>query len=392
MPHELTRRGFLLGTMATAGAAFAMNRGIAADAVPSLIVDDLRVISWKPPLYHGWPTVAKRKNGELLLAFSGGRESHVCPWGRLELMRSKDGGETWGWPQVIYDSPIDDRDAGVLETPSGAILLTNFTSLAYADLLAQAPKKPQAWPELKLREWKAAHERLSEEQRQGELGNWMWRSNDGGVTWSARYRVPVNSPHGPFSLADGRLLYPGIDLWGKPRKVGVAHSTDDGRTWSWLADIPARLGDDLANYHELHGVEAANGTLIVHIRNHNTANAGETLQTESQDGGKTWSTPHPIGVWGLPSHLLRTSNGRLVMSYGYRKPPFGNQVRLSDDHGRTWSSPLTISGDGAGGDLGYPSTVELGNNRFLTVWYERLKDSPLAQIRQARWHLVMQPL
>ena len=50
------------------------------------------------------------------------------------------------------------------------------------------------------------------------------------------------------------------------------------------------------------------------------------------------------------------------MSYGYRRAPFGNQVRLSADEGATWTMPMTISGDGAGGDLGYPSTVELDDS------------------------------
>jgi hypothetical protein len=45
---------------------------------------------------------------------------------------------------------------------------------------------------------------------------------------------------------------------------------------------------------------------------------GETLQCESADGGKTWCEPHEIGVWGLPSHLLRLRNGNLLMTYGYR--------------------------------------------------------------------------
>ena len=73
------------------------------------------------------------------------------------------------------------------------------------------------------------------------------------------------------------------------------------------------------------------------------------------------------------------------MSYGYRKPPFGNQARVSIDSGRTWSEPITISDDGHSGDLGYPSTVECDDGTLVTVWYEVLKDSPLAQLRQARW-------
>ena len=110
---------------------------IVAD-VPNFEVHETRFISWKPPLYHGWPTLARRADGELLLGFSGGRESHVCPFGRLEWMRSKDDGKNWGWPQVLYDSPIDDRDVGVVETQKGTLLSTNFTSLAYKPILAKA--------------------------------------------------------------------------------------------------------------------------------------------------------------------------------------------------------------------------------------------------------------
>jgi hypothetical protein len=42
---------------------------------------------------------------------------------------------------------------------------------------------------------------------------------------------------------------------------------------------------------------------------------------------------------------------------------------------------------GAGSDLGYPSTVELPNGEFVTVWYERLKDSPRAVLRKAQWSI-----
>jgi hypothetical protein len=169
--------------------------------------------------------------------------------------------------------------------------------------------------------------------------------------------------------------------------VGVCESTDDGVTWRWLAEIPPRTGDAVKNYHELHIVEASDKRLIAQIRNHNAANKGETLQTESEDGGKTWSAPHSIGVWGLPSHLLKLRDGRMLMSYGHRRAPFGNQARISTDHGRTWSDSMLISGDGIGGDLGYPSTIELADGTLLTVWYEKMKDVPKAVLRQARWKL-----
>jgi hypothetical protein len=298
-------------------------------------------------------------------------------------MRSYDRGETWTWPQVLLDSPIDDRDAGICVTPTGTILVTTFTSLAYVDLL----RSSESWPAEKRSRWLAAHNRVSEPQRKQELGTWIVRSEDGGVSWSARASCPINSPHGPIVLRNGRLLYAGKDLWGGTHQVGVWQSDDDGRSWQPLALIAARDGDDVKHYHELHAVETTSGRLIVHIRNHNQANNGETLQCESEDGGRSWTTPHPIGVWGLPSHLLRLRDGRLLMTYGYRRPPYGNQARISEDDGRTWSEPIVLSDDGASGDLGYPSTVQLDDGQLVTVWYELRPDSPRAVLRQARWHL-----
>ncbi|MFM9966482.1 MAG: sialidase family protein [Planctomycetaceae bacterium] len=385
-----SRREFL----ATGAVAFLgmTTSSTARAASPKIEVLERRVISWKPPLYHGWPTLARRKNGELLLVFSGGRERHVCPFGRVELMRSHDDGQSWCWPQVLLDGPIDDRDAGVVETANGSLLVTTFTSLAYEATLqkmekaAPVPGPEKAEHDKLLAEWRAAHGRISAEQRQQELGTWMIRSTDGGVTWSARYAVPLNSPHGPVVLREGRLIYAGKALW-KDDRIGVCESKDDGLTWDWLATIPARTGDDPKQYHELHAVEAADGTLLAHIRNHNRENAGETLQSESTDGGRTWSVPHSIGVWGLPSHLLRLRDGRLLMSYGHRRAPIGNLARVSADHGRSWSEPLTISADAKSGDMGYPSTVECADGTLVTVWYELLADSPNAQLRQARWRL-----
>ncbi|MCX6902831.1 MAG: sialidase family protein [Verrucomicrobia bacterium] len=386
----LSRRRFLQSGSIIGTAAF-LSLKPSAWAAPQIKVSETKIISHEPHYYHGWPTLARRRNGDLLVTCSGGREGHICPFGRVELMVSHDHGQSWGWPQVLLDSAIDDRDSGVLETARGSILVTTFTSLAYEPTLAAAAKRkqgaPGAWPDERLRAWQSAHDRLSAAQREAELGQWIIRSTDGGVTWAARQPSIVNSPHGPIQLADGRLLYVGKELWTGQKRTGVSESTDDGQTWRWLAEIPARPDDTARNYHELHAVEAGDGRIIAHIRNHNKTNSGETLQSESADGGKTWSVPHPIGVWGLPSFLLRLRNGSLLMTYGHRRAPFGNQARLSTDRGGTWSEPLIVSGDGAGGDLGYPSTVELEDGTLLTVWYETMKSSPRAVLRQARWRV-----
>jgi len=80
-------------------------------------------------------------------------------------------------------------------------------------------------------------------------------------------------------------------------------------------------------------------------------------------------------------------DGRLLMTYGHRRAPLGNQARVSDDHGQTWSEAILLSTDAASGDLGYPSTIQRDDGSLVTVWYERLASSSFAQLRQAVWRL-----
>lgn len=385
MRSAISRRTLLSASAATAAFTILPSRKGRAAAPPAEILET-RVISQDSRFYNGWPTVCRRASGQLVVTCSGGREGHVCPFGRVEMMTSDDDGKSWSYPRVLLDGAIDDRDSGVLETAKGTLLVTTFTSLAYEDSLAKANTEKK-WPAEQLARWNTVNARIPAEARKKELGVWMIRSTDGGVTWSERYDSLVNSPHGPIQLADGRLLYAGKDLWRPGERVGVCESTDDGQSWRWLADIAPVEGHSHTEYHELHAVESGDGRILVQIRNHNTKHARETLQCESSDGGKTWTKPASIGVWGLPSHLLKLRDGRLLMSYGHRRAPLGNQARVSTDQGRTWSEPIILSGDGITGDLGYPSTVELADGTLLTVWYERMKDSPSAVLRQAKWRL-----
>ena len=98
---------------------------------------------------------------------------------------------------------------------------TTFTSIGYADILARAEELESQgkgkWPREKLARWQAIHRRITAAEREIELGSWMIRSTDGGRSWSSPYRCPVNSPHGPIQLSDGRLLYAGKIFWyGRP--------------------------------------------------------------------------------------------------------------------------------------------------------------------------------
>ena len=421
-PHRadsrpITRRTLLksagIGAAAFVGARLPLFTATvtAAAAAPAFEVLWVKPISQTPEFYYGWPTVGVTKDDELIVSVSGGRQGHVCPFGRVDLFRSHDRGETWSWPRTIYDGPIDDRDSGLLVTSRGTILATTFTSLAYADRFLDAEIRRRANGEKGMDDamfdrWLRTHNRIDAGQRVRELGSFLFRSTDDGVSWEKRRRIPVNSPHGPFQLRGGRILYPGIEMWTEERAeyfarekaagespapsgntVSIWYSDDDGQNWGFLAPIPVRPGDDPLLYSELHGVEASDGTLVVQIRNENKRDDGATLQTESTDGGKTWSEPRLIDVWGHPSHLWRLSDGRLLMTYGYRREPFGQQARVSGDCGKSWSEPMLLTGGGPPRDLGYPSTVQLSDGSLVSVWYEQPDPDQNARLMTARWVL-----
>ena len=186
-PMPINRRDMLKTTAGLAGAA-CLTAPKRALADSQFEIDSITTISSQPQLYHGWPTLARTARGELLVVCSGGRESHVCPFGRVELIRSKDGGNTWSFPRVLLDGPIDDRDAGVLVTAKGTILVTTFTSLAYDEPTMQ--KKLASFSPQRRKRWLGAHQRISAEQRKQELGCWMIRSTDGEIgRASCRERV-----------------------------------------------------------------------------------------------------------------------------------------------------------------------------------------------------------
>src|SRR5258708_5246049 len=101
----------------------------AADNPATIISND--TVCKEAGRYIGWPTITKTRDGELLVVFSGDRDAHICPWGKTQMVRSHDNGQTWSQPETITNSPLDDRDAGIIQTKSGALLVSWFTSTAF---------------------------------------------------------------------------------------------------------------------------------------------------------------------------------------------------------------------------------------------------------------------
>jgi hypothetical protein len=346
--------------------------------------------------FVGWPTIAKGKSGDLFIVYSGGRSHHVCPFGQIHMIRSGDQGQTWTWPRTLADGPLDDRDTGILSTAKGTLIVNWFSSLTWEWMLEEKPEQvKKTIGEKERAEWERRRKWLTNDVRARELGVWSIRSTDNGHTWSSKIDTVTGSSHGPLQLSDGRLLHLGkrrtppgqLGTKGGPytSSIGASISLDDGQSWKLHSEIEPMAGHNSSEYHELHGVQAGDGRVVVHIRNHNEKHQYEVLQTESTDSGKTWGAVHPTGLWGYPAFLLRTADGRLITTLGHRREPMGNQIAVSEDHGQSWSKQTPINTDSKG-DLGYPATAELSANVFLTVWYDQ-QDRKGTCLRLAKWRL-----
>lgn len=329
--------------------------------------------------YLGWATIAKTRAGELIVAFSGDRDSHVDPWGKTQIIRSLDQGKTWSKEETITNSPLDDRDAGIIQTKKGTLVVSWFTSIV---AINNDPRFPGAYDR-----YRRHGEKLTQEIRDQWLGNWTRRSEDNGKTWEKPVRTIGTAPHGPISLHDGRLLYMGLATFdGKP-EVSIEESKDDGRSWQLISRIP-KPADLLPGWSEPHIVELKSGKIIGMIRYQPRPGPHHLLQTESTDGGKTWSPVHSTGIWGLPPHIIQLKNGWLVMAYGYRKPPYGERACISRDEGKTWDLKNEVLLTGAPGqDLGYPSSVELDDGSILTVYYQPEKYGQPTFLWSTHWKL-----
>lgn len=345
--------------------------------------------------YFGWPSVARLDDGTLVVASSGLRSEHICPWGKTVLNVSHDDGRTWSAPRVINDTPIDDRDAGVVHLGAGKLLVSWFTSDTRQ--YANADWVRERFGVDEVERWQATLATWTDELVQRWLGSWVVLSEDRGSTWSAPIRVPASTPHGPIILANGDLLYLGKDAteMSEGRIVG-ARSHDGGRTWQLQGTVPLYPGTVGTNYHEPHVVELPDGRLVGMIRiegegTNALVTAGlvefSLMQTDSADGGKTWSTPKPLGFHGSPPHLLRHSTGVLVCVYGYRQPGYGQRAMLSHDDGVTWEHDWVIRDDGPDGDLGYPASVELADGSLFTIYYQKVPGDKKCSLLWSRWTL-----
>ena len=340
--------------------------------------------------YQAWPTVARGENGTLYAASSGHRLGHVCPFGKNYLYISTDEGKTWRGPQIINDTYMDDRDAGLCTWGEGNLLLSWFTA-TMDGLDKREPKTPLLSTPMA----KAVRDtwRAFPKEDVGE-GSFVRISPDGGKTWGQKIRVPVTAPHGPICRKDGSLLYFGKVFLCKEEgyqsgMICAVESRDGGNTWYKLGDVPVPDDVPLNRLHEPHVVELPNGRLLGGIRiNGETDRFGNTIYTTfSDDGGKTWTMPKPTGASGTPPHFLLHSSGAVIMTHGRRAATNYEIAMISWNGGESWSEEIVISPESPDWDLGYPSSVELSDGSVLTVYYQKYGNDTYNSILYTKWQL-----
>lgn len=319
-----------------------------------------------------FPVLTTTPNG-MLVAVLRGAAGHLGLAGRIDIVRSLDGGQTWTYPNIVADSVRDDRNPGLGTSTKGAIILSYTCASSYdADGKYIACKRDEVEKNWDMR---------------------ITRSTDNGLTWDEPYELTYTplrscSPFGKMvALPDGTILMP---CYGKPAaevpgvkmdKINVddscaylLHSHDDGRTWGEASLICINAGEPAVMLR-------SNGQLFAAVRREQM---GKTVWgLHSTDGGFTWSEPVQItGDMKHPGDLLELSNGDILLAYGNRiTPPARVEGFISRDGGQTWlDCLLTFSGHLRGYnadfprhvDLGYPSSVLVPGSKpssGVTIYY-----------------------
>ena len=314
---------------------------------------------------------------------------------KILLQRSLDSGETWPRENdvVVWDEsrPLEDKRAILYRADEPGVAreqidLTSPDSAVYFPRPATGPANADG--------------------QQPTLECFAFRSGDRGHTWE---EVPTRvgnrtlgtvggvhrDGHPLVRFPDGTLL--GAMSYHNPRAdetqrpgmgtIAVYGSDDSGLTWEYVAEVasdPTGLGRP--TYAGL--ILLPSGRLQCYMLN--IGGMRDAIQmNHSDDGGYSWSQPKPIVAWGQSPWAARRKpdmirrggvhyrspwpiqlrEGRIVVLFGHRKPPYGLGLIVSEDDGATWSADAIVRDDASSSDLSYPVATQLDDGRIFTAYY-----------------------
>ena len=224
----------------------------------------------------------------------------------------------------------------------------------------------------------------------------FWISYDKAQTWMGPFDMPDFDLPGSTSRTDyildsqsSALMFLSVkkpdDIEGRTM---VAQTVNGGRTINFLSFIAPcpdiNVGD---HYYTImpSSVRISEDELIVALR----TREGTTKVIEiysSEDNGKSWeylSTP-VTGAWNPPS-MIKLSDGRICLTYGYRSSPMGIRAKISSNDGQSWGSEINLRTDAASWDMGYPRSIQRSDGKVVTVYYYTTSSTTQQHIAATIW-------
>lgn len=335
-----------------------------------------------------FPGITVAQNGDFILTFCTAPDG--LPGGEVCIMRSSDNGNSWSFPEVIARSSEPDGSAlnsvGITTLKDGTIILP------YNDVQLHG----------------------SYNDRTASL--YILRLLDDGFTWSEPIQIAADI-YEPFTyekileLANGSLLLP---IWGRYKedekwRAGVLISHDRGNTWEEYRTIAydpnahmtglyslseingfdknGKLGPDapfhpdfrphcsIDGFNEISLSNLPDGKIIAILRQQGIGGSDrlEFYRATSADGGETWSVAEQMNICGMSPCLHWSPRGRLILAYRQRSE-YGVAISWSEDYGKSWEGKLVLK-DPKGFSYtaeyqsGYPTLVNIGNNKIIVIFY-----------------------
>lgn len=273
-------------------------------------------------------SITERPGGGLFATwYAGSREGAAD----VAVMCAVHDGERWGEPRVLFDPP--GMPGGNTVVCSCGDQLWHFVDVIQSE----------GWDSAAL---------------------YLLRSDDGGETWSEA-EVFDNEPgmmvrHRPLEISSGRLILPAYD---EKSWEGVCYLTDDGgENWRRSGRIVAGSGCIQPAI-----IEREDGTLHALLRS--DGNVPHAWESDSHDGGETWSACEPSELQNPNSgaDMVKLSSGETIACFNdspNRRTPL--TLALSLDEGRTWSARRNI--ESQPGEYSYP-TLMAGNDGTVHLVY-----------------------
>lgn len=346
--------------------------------------------------YVSFPNLAKLKDDTILCAFRHAPDRqrqeefgsciHHDPEAKDVYIVSHDDGETFEQElHIILDEEmISNQDPCLTVLSNGRVISTS-----YRWLFAPLGEGPAVWGEKRYQ-----HCGIPFFNKYDSFigdANCSY-SDDNGKTWTLVPRLYVEgTPCGVavrgniVELPNGDLLMPYYNAleYGQLSSSGLFRSTDHGETWenySLIATDPKAE----KNFYEPNIILTKSGRIVALLRTQPDPKSPNPPKScvngylnvhmaVSEDYGKTFGPVKEMDhFWGSnPIHALQLQSGNILVTYGYRREPYGIRARVCNSELTDLNDveEIILRDDAPHGDLGYTNAIQLDNGDILVTYY-----------------------